>query len=77
MNDQQKIEITLKLSDSKLIYAAQGGEVQLIPQSFSIFGLRGAAGQNLQFIFDDSGKVVKAQMLVLPDNAIVAEMVRK
>lgn len=76
-NDQQKIDITLKLSDSMLIYAAQGGEVQLIPESFSVFGLRGAASQKLHFVFDDSGKVIKAQMLVLPDNAVVAEMVRK
>lgn len=77
INDQQKIEITLKLSDSKLIYAAQGEEVQLLPESFSVFGLRGAVSQKLQFIFDESGNVVKAQIMVLPHNAIVAEMVRK
>lgn len=76
-SDQQKFEVTLKLSDSKLIYTAQGGEVQLIPESFSIFGLRGLPGQKLHFSFDGSGNVIKAELLVLPDNAIVAEMVRK
>jgi hypothetical protein len=74
-NDQQKIEIALKLSGSKLLYTAQGGELRLIPVSFSVFALNGGSGQNLQFIFDDSGKVVKAQMVI--NNTIVAEMMRK
>lgn len=76
-NDQQKIEITLKLSESKLMYVVPGGELQLIPESFCVFSLKGVAGQKLQFILDDGGKVVKAQMMILPSNTVVAEVLPK
>lgn len=76
-SDQQKIEITLKFYESKLMYIVPGGEIQLIPESVCVFSLKGVVGQKLQFIIDDSGQVVKAQMIVLPSNAVVAEFLPK
>jgi CubicO group peptidase (beta-lactamase class C family) len=74
--DQPITEIKLKLSESKLIYVVPTGELQLIPESLCIFSLKGVAGQKLQFILDDNGKVIKAQMLAFPSNKVVTEILR-
>lgn len=67
----------MSLNQPKQIFKNIVAQVQLIPESFSVFGLRESANQKLHFVCDDSEKLIRTQMLVLPDNAIVAEMVRK
>lgn len=74
--DQQKIEITIKLCDSQLVVTLPRGELKLSPERFGMFSLKGVAGQKLQFIFDDSGNIVKAQM-VLPNSTIAGEIMPK
>lgn len=72
--DQQKMEITIKLSDSRLICTVLGSELDLLPESFGVFHQKGTAGQKWRFIFDNEDKMIKAQILMLPDNAVVAEI---
>lgn len=74
--DQQKVEITIKLCDSQLIFALPGGELKLLPERPGIFSLKGIAGQKLHFTFDDNDNIVKAKM-VLANNTIAAEMMPK
>jgi serine-type D-Ala-D-Ala carboxypeptidase/endopeptidase len=73
LHDQQKLPITIKLSDSQLIFSLPHGELKLVPESHGVFSLKGSPGQKLHFIFDKDGNVEKAQML-LPENVIAAEI---
>ena len=77
VENDQKIEVALNLSESKLIYVVPGGKLQLIPEAYCIFGLKEAAAQKFKFTLDESGKVIKAQIIVLPANTVVAEMIPK
>jgi hypothetical protein len=74
--NENKLEITIKLLDSQLIFTVHHSELKLVPESFGVFSMKGVAGQKMQFIFDKSGKIVKAQM-VLSDNTIAAEATPK
>ena len=71
--NQQKIELIIKVINSELLLAIPGGELKLLPESFGLFNLKGMASQKLQFIFDDKGNIIKAQM-VLSNGSIVAEL---
>jgi CubicO group peptidase (beta-lactamase class C family) len=74
--DSQRIEISIKFLDSKLMLIIPGVEMQLIPESYRVFSLKEVPGQKLQFIFDEKGKVAKAQM-VLTNNTTAAEIIPK
>jgi len=72
----KKIETKIKLHDSQLISSDSNGQVTLVPESFGIFSLKEMADLRLQFIFDDNGNIIKAQM-ILPDNTVLLEMMPK
>lgn len=76
-NDQQKIEIAIQLSGLNLMYVVYEEELQLIPESFCVFSLKGVAGLKLQFVLDDSGAVAKVQIVMLPSNKVAAEALPK
>lgn len=73
LHDQQKMPITIKLCDSHLLFCLPHGEMQLLPEGFGVFSMKGVAGQKLHFIFDKGGAIEKAQM-VLSNDAIAAEI---
>lgn len=75
VHDQQKIDVAIKLCDSQLLFSIPHGDLKLMPESFGVFDLKGT-GQKLQFILDESGGIVKAQV-TLPNNAIAAEIMPK
>lgn len=73
--NEDKLDITIKLCDSQLIFAIHHSELKLIPESFGVFSMKGVAGQKLHFIFDNN-KIVKAQM-IFSDNTVAAEAIPK
>lgn len=75
VDDLQKIDITIKLCESQLLFSIPHGDLELVPESFGVFSLKGT-GQKLQFIFDEGGSIVKAQM-ILPNKTIAAEIIPK
>jgi len=61
-NNEQKMGFVIKLRNLEIVASVPGGELNLLPESFGLFSLKGTAGQKLRFIMDDTGTITKAQM---------------
>ena len=76
-SDQQRMEVAIKLIESRLILVMPGGELKMIPTEIGVFSMQGVPGQVLKFIFDDKGNIVKAQMIIQPSHAVAGEVIPK
>lgn len=74
--NQQKMDLTIKVKNLELVFANSEGELNLLPESFGVFTLKGMAGQKLRFIFNDIHNILKAQM-VRSNGLIGAELLPK
>jgi len=68
------IDVDIKLIDSKLTLMCSEGEIELLPESFSVFLLKDVPGQKIQFFFDENDKIIKAGW-ILPDLTVGAEVI--